>query len=266
MGKKKSASKATTTSTSSPLSQQSTGQVFATRKLSQPKRNELNQVTDQLLKLCFDSTSNPTELWKQYNEIQTILQRIQLIESELKTKTLPRNRNATIAQFYEWSKQNHIKYDFIRIAQFPGYELGLEATKDFASGEQFVIVPKQAIMSLDNLSTNTVKLLDRLPVLDTMANVKLALGLMVERIIGADSKWKSYIDLLPDKYPTVMNFTPQEMNELKGTSAFLPALYQCKNIARQYAFIRKAIFSLTDTKCDAIVHLLQDKYTYELYW
>lgn len=244
-----------------------------TKKLSQPKRNELNDAVDHLLKICFDATANPTELWIQYNDVQTILQRIRCIESELKPKTQPltvgQRRLIAVEQFCKWAQANGIQCDGIQIQQYPNMEFGLQSSRDFAADEQFVTVPRQLILSLDNrmLSDEARMLLQQLPVLDTMPNVKLAVTLIVERLLGAKSFWKPYIDLLPDKYPTVMTFSPTEMGELKGTSAFIPALNQCKHIARQYAFLRKALHSFTaKSECDAIVQLLQERFTYDIYW
>lgn len=253
----------------------------STKKLSQPKRNELNEAADHLLKLCFDATANPTELWTQYNDIQTVLQRIKAIESELKPKTSlaasssssssspgGQKRVAAIEQFYKWARTNGITFDGIHIAQYPNLEFGLQSDRAFKQGELFVTVPRTVILSLDNnLSCVATSLLSQLPVLDTMPNVKLAVALIVERLLGTNSFWKSYIDLLPERYATVMHFTPNEMAELKGSSAFIPALNQCKHIARQYAFLRKALHSFKDsTACESILAVLQERFTYDIYW
>lgn len=264
MGKKKSPAASATAAKSKENA--------ATKKLSQPKRNELNEAADHLLKLCFDATANPTELWTQYNDIQIVLQRIKTIESELKPKTAPsaggQKRVAAVEQFCQWARTNGIRFDGIQIQQYPNLEFGLQSSRDLKQGELFVTVPRKVILSLDNnLSSVATALLSQLPVLDTMPNVKLAMALIVERLLGAKSFWKPYIDLLPEKYATVMHFSPTEMAELKGTSAFMPALNQCKHIARQYAFLRKAMHSFKEnTACDSILAVLQERFTYEIYW
>lgn len=265
MGKKKSSVAATSTASKSKEN-------VPIKKLSQPKRNELNEAADHLLKLCFDATANPTELWTQYNDIQTVLRRIKLIENELKPKTTPstvgQKRVTAIEQFCQWARTNGIQFDGIQIQQYPNLEFGLQSNREFKQGELFVTVPRKVILSLDNhLSCVSAALLSHLPVLDTMPNVKLAMALIVERLLGAKSFWKPYIDLLPEKYATVMHFSPTEMAELKGTSAFMPALNQCKHIARQYAFLRKALHSFKDnTACDSILAVLQERFTYDIYW
>lgn len=266
MGKKKPTTFSTVTSARAPTQQHAVRENVL-KKLSQQKRNEINQLADYLLKLGFDATVTVNELWTQYTEIESNLQRLQAIESELKTKSHNgKNRLATIERFYEWAQTNGGRFDGVRIQQFPQYELGLVAAKDFQRGEHFATIPKKMILSLDNLSETAVEVLDQMPVLDTMPNVKLAFALVIERLNGNASAWKPYIDLLPERYSTVMNFTPNEMNELKGSSAFVMALNQCKHIARQYAFIRKAIQNLESDRPDSMLTTLKERFTYELYW
>lgn len=266
MGKKKPTTFSTVSSARTPTQQHAVRENVL-KKLSQQKRNEINQLADYLLKLGFDATVTVNELWTQYTEIESNLQRLQAIESELKTKTANgKNRLATIDRFYEWAKCNGGRFDGVRIQQYPQYELGLVAAKDFQCGEQFATIPKKMILSLDNLSETAAEVLDQVPVLDTMPNVKLAFALVIERLNGNASFWKPYIDLLPERYSTVLNFTPNEMNELKGSSAFVMALNQCKHIARQYAFIRKAIQNLKSDQPDSMMTTLKERFTYELYW
>lgn len=250
-----------------PTQQFAVRENISIKKLSQQKRNEINQLSDHLLKLGFDATVTVNELWSQYTEIAANLDRLQAIESELKSKTLNgKNRLATIDRFCEWAKSNGARFDGVRIQQFPHYELGLMASKDFQSGEQFITIPKKMLLSLDNLSETAAEVLDQMPVLDTMPNVKLAFLLVIERLNGVASFWKPYIDLLPDRYSTVLYFTPNDMNELKGSSAFVMALNQCKHIARQYAFIRKAIQNLKCDRPDSMLAILKERFTYDLYW
>lgn len=266
MGKKKPSTSASITAGRAP-NQQHAVRENVTKKLSQQKRNELNQLTDYLLKLGFDAAHGLNELHAQYIEIEANLQRLQAIESELKAKSFNgKNRLATIERFYEWARKNGGQFDGVRIQPFPHYELGLAATKDFKRGELFATIPKKMLFTLDNLSETALEVMNQLPVLDTMLNVKLAFALVIERLNGNASFWKPYIDMLPERYPTVMYFTPNEISELKGTAAFVMSLNQCKHIARQYAFIRKAIQNLQCDRPDSMLAILKDRFTYDLYW
>lgn len=266
MGKKKS-STSIASNAATPGPSHAVRENVTTKKLSQQKRNELNQLTDYLLKLGFDSTGTVNELWTQYNEIESHLERIRGIESELKTKsTGGKNRLAAIQRFCEWAQENGAKFDGVCIQQYPQYELGLQAIKEFQRGERFATIPKKMLLTIENLSKCAADVIAQLPVLDTMPNVKLAFALVIERLCGGASFWKPYIDLLPERYSTIMYFTASEMNELKGSSAFVPALNQCKHIARQYAFIRKAIQNLKADGPDSMLLVLKDRFTYDLYW
>lgn len=261
MGRKK------TGSGSAKILLQHTTRENLVRKLSQQKQNELNNLSDILLKLGFESTTTINDMWIQYNTIQSNLERIQAIEAELKVKSSATgNRAAAVKNFCEWARQNGAKFDGVEIHQFPRFEFGLMAAKNFKCGEQFVTIPKRMILSIENAEESVMDVLSQLPVLDAMPNVRLAVTLVIERLNGNDSFWKPYIDLLPERYSTVMYFTPHEMNELKGSSAFIMALNQCKHVARQYAFIRKAIQNITNIHSNASLSLLKERFTYDLYW
>lgn len=236
------------------------------KKLSPQKRNELHQLNDKLLKLGYDTTATTiNDQWNQFVEIEAVLERVQIIESDFKTKhSFGKNRIDAIEQFTKWASENGAKFDGVKISQFPNYELGLEADKDFKQGELFAIVPKKMILSIDNERPTFVSLCNQLPLLQSMPNVKLAILLVIERL-DVQSFWKPYSDLLPDRYPTVMNFTVNEMNELKGSSAFGMAMNQCKSIARQYAVISKFLQNLKEEPSNSIVCLLKERFTYDLY-
>lgn len=239
----------------------------AGRKLSHQKRIELNNLNDALLKIGFQATSTVTEQWKQYLELQAILANVQAVESELKAKSAAggRNRAYGIDNFLRWATQNGASFDGIQISRFHSYELGLVAARDFKEGELFVSVPRRMIMSMENVSATIAPILSQMPLIDSMQNVKLAFSLVVERL-DPNSFWRPYIELLPEKYSTVMYFSWAEMQELKGSSALPAALGQCKNIARQYAFIYKYLQNIAEAQCDTLVNLLRERFTYDLYW
>lgn len=242
------------------------------KKLSTQKRHELDQLIDSLLKLGFKQTTNITEQWSQYMEIQSILNRIQVIENCLKSKNSHiKNRTNSIETFCKWAKENGAKFDGITITEFNGYELGLKATKEFKKDELFIIIPRKLIMSEESSTSSLTSICQEIPMFDAMTNVKLAFALLLEKL-NPNSFWKPYIDILPDKYSTVMYFNVNEMQELKGSNICSNALNQCKSIARQYAFIYKCIQNIvvnkemngTKSNNDSL-DILKDKFTYDLY-
>ncbi|KAG4074422.1 hypothetical protein HA402_000401 [Bradysia odoriphaga] len=227
------------------------------------KRVELNQLLDNLLKLGFSTTNSLTEQWNEFVEMKTLISQIQVIESELKVKNSGKTRLACIEKFVEWAKTNGAEFDGIDIAEFPNYELGLAATKDFKQNDLLITIPRKMIMSLDNVSASVLPMMSS-PIIESMSNVKFAFWLIVEKL-NPDSFWKPYLDILPDKYSTVMNFSVAEMQELKGSSALPAALNQCKNIARQYAYINKFVKNRQVDAVDPVFEMLRERFTYDLY-
>ncbi|XP_058824718.1 actin-histidine N-methyltransferase [Topomyia yanbarensis] len=228
------------------------------KKLSMSKLNELNTLVDSLIKHSFLKTANINEQFKQYQEMYSVLERIRKVESELKLKTNNgKPRQANIETFCRWAREQGCQFDGVKISEFSGFELGLEATKDFQAGDLFVTVPKKLIFSV-TADTKIPDIMKDIPVMmvQNLSNLMLALLLIVERF-QPNSAWKPYLDVLPDRYSTVLYFSPTDMAELKGTSAFGPSLNQCKNIARQYGFVKKFIQAKTP--------LLKDNFTYDLY-
>lgn len=223
------------------------------------KQNELNSLVDSLIKHSFLKTTNLNEQFKQYQDMYAVLERIRKLESELKLKTNNgKPRQANIEAFYRWAKEHGCEFEGVKISEFSGFELGLEATRDFKEGEMFVTVPRKLIFSV-TADSKIPDIMKDIPVMmvQNLSNLMLALLLIVERF-QPNSVWKPYLDVLPDRYSTVMYLSPAELAELKGTSAYGAALSQCKNIARQYGFIKKFIQSKTP--------LLKDNFTYDLYW
>lgn len=228
------------------------------------KRLELNQLLDNLLKLGFGSTNSLTEQWNEFIEMKNLIGQIQVIESELKVKNSGKTRLSCIEKFVEWAKQNGAEFDGIEITEFPNYELGLGATKDIKQGDVFIKVPRKMIMSLDNVNASIAPMMAS-PIIDSMSNVKFAFWLIVEKL-NPDSIWKPYLDILPERYSTVMNLSVAEMQELKGSSALPAVLNQCKNIARQYAYINKFVKNRKVDNVDPIFEMIREKFTYDLYW
>lgn len=230
------------------------------------KRIELKQLVDSLIQMGFITTTMPADQWQQYVDMQTLLDRIRAIESEIRIRPAGgrNNRSQHLETFKQWAKENGAQFDGVDIAEFPGFELGLAATKPIAKGSVFIRVPQKMIMSVDNVSDGLRKLMSNIPMLESMFNVRLAFSVLVERL-DEHSFWKPYLDVLPERYSTVMSFTVQEMQELKGTTALAEALNQCRSIARQYGFLHKLLHKEEKEPVDPLVELLREKFTYELY-
>ena len=90
--------------------------------------------------------------------------------------------------------------------------------------------------------------------LQTMNNVTLALHLLLEKTNPA-SFWEPYINCLPTSYSTVLYYSVDDFQELKGSPAYEDSLKQFKFVARQYAYFY--------TKFQSTI--LKDYFTYEEY-
>lgn len=104
------------------------------------------------------------------------------------------------------------------------------------------------------------------PLFENMSNVRLALAFIIERI-NTSSKFKPYFDVLPEKFRTVLYFSPADMKELKGSTAFSPAMKQVKFIASQYAFLYKYLMVLTgdNTSQSPELEELKENFTYDFF-
>uniref|UniRef100_A0A336K0U1 protein-histidine N-methyltransferase n=1 Tax=Culicoides sonorensis TaxID=179676 RepID=A0A336K0U1_CULSO len=235
------------------------------KKLSMTKRNELNSYVNSLLKLGFIQTINVTEQWNQYVEIVSLLERIKMIESEISVINKKNfRRNTALDEFTKFIEDNGGKINDVKITDFPGYDLGLEALKDFKENEMFITIPDKLVFSFDKAAENVQYAAKMVSLIASMPNISLAFFLMIERL-NPNSFWKPYLDVLPERYSTVMYFTPTELNELKGSSALAPALNQIKNIARQYAVLYQIYQQLGEDPKNEIGKLLKERFTYDLY-
>lgn len=185
------------------------------KKLSMTKRNELNNYVNSLLKLGFIQTINATEQWNQYLEIYALLERIKTIESEISVIRKNYRRNTALEDFTKFIVDNGSCIDGVEVAEFSGYDLGLRALRDFKENEMFITIPDKLVFSFDKASDEIQYAAKMVSLISSMPNISLAFFLMIERL-NPESFWRSYLDVLPDRYSTVMYLTPTELIELKG--------------------------------------------------
>ncbi|XP_013104644.1 actin-histidine N-methyltransferase [Stomoxys calcitrans] len=211
------------------------------REFEQPKnlnltpqaRTELKELVALLLKTVYVETTNPKDEWAQYINIQELLNRIQVLEAPLQRKpkgTDKTSRLANIDKFYQWAKENGVKYEGVEIEEFPGFELGLKATRDIKKDEVLFGIPRKLALCEEHEDCMFARDFFK------PSNLKLAFVLMVEAL-KPNSFWRPYLDLLPETYNTVLYFTVEDMTQLKGSNALSAALKQCRLIARLYAII-----------------------------
>ncbi|GFG32224.1 hypothetical protein Cfor_02037 [Coptotermes formosanus] len=231
------------------------------KPLSRQKRSEVNSLVERLLKVSSTILPAPhaDKEWESHLKIEKLVEKIRKIESDMKIPVA--DRRAYIEEFTTWMKVYGAEIDGVKISHFPGYGYGIEAEKNFAQGDLLLAVPRKVMLTTENIQDSLLDPLFRTDaMLQHMPNVALSLLLLVEKF-KADSFWKPYIAVLPTEYTTVLYFKTNELQELKGSPSLEPALKQCRNIARQYAYFS----TLFQKSSDPASVLLREVFTYEQY-
>mgnify|MGYP002715762564 CR=1 FL=1 len=120
-----------------------------------------------------------------------------------------------------WIKENGGVADNVTIKHFNEMGYGLEATKDLEESELICAIPKNVMMTLDNVKVSPLKYLyENNPILKNMGNVALALFLILEHVKNENSFWHHYISSLPSDYNTVLYFDLDDFLEMKNSPTF----------------------------------------------
>lgn len=233
-------------------------------KLSPSKRNELKVLADAIL---VKSREKPADEFQHFSELNDFLDRIKKIESEIKTPFKSSRDTDVIEKFTGWCQAQGAKFPKIQLKKLPGYDLSLVAKEPLKKDEVFIEVPDSMIFSFSKIQEDLPEMLKQrvfldCPLFQGMSHVRLAFALMVEKL-NPNSKWKPYLDILPEKYRTVLHFTTSEMKELQGTMALPSAIKQVKFIATQYAFLYK--YLMTAIENHPVIDELKENFTYEFY-
>jgi len=229
------------------------------------KRNELNSHVEKLLGLTSNYTQDegcvitPAKLFQEFQEIWSLVSKIRALEDQFNmTRRLRESgRQVHLEAFLHWlidTQGGKIKN--LEVKDYGSDKgFGLKMTEDTKRGEVVISVPRKCFMSTETAKDSSLStLMDKDPMLKTMPNVALALHLVLEKNSPA-SYWEAYINVLPSKYSTVLYFTPQDFEELKGSPALEDALKQFKYVARQYAYFYRKFQST----------MLKDYFTFDDY-
>lgn len=233
-------------------------------KLSANKRSELKVLADAIL---VKSREKSADEFQQFVELYGLIERIKKIESEIKPPTKSSRDNDAIEKFLSWCQEQGAKFPKVELKKIAGYDMGLVAKQPLKQDEVFVEIPESMIFSFTKIQEDLPPMLKQrvfleCPLFDGMTHIRLAFALMVEKL-NINSKWKPYLDVLPEKFRTVLFFTPTEMKELQGTTALSSALKQVKFIATQYAFLYKYLMLAMNDH--PVIQDLKDNFSYEFY-
>ena len=211
------------------------------RPLPPNKRHDLNKIVEKLLHLTSNFSTEPTtpkQLFDEHMQIRAMLDQVIELEKCNLNRKIIGPRKSYVAAFMEWLEQNGAVVDGVEITEVGerGGELGLKATKALKLGDVTLTIPRKLMMSLDTAKNSEIgRLIEKDLMLQKMNNVALSLHVLLEKTSPA-SFWEPYINVLPQGYNTVLYFSPDDFQELKGSPAYEDALKQYKYVARQYAY------------------------------
>lgn len=229
------------------------------------EEKELLENIDKLLRIStIPQQPNILKALENHTEISSITDRIKNLEVHKDSRDSIGNRTtaATIDNFTKWVTENGAEFNGCSIVEFKGYELGLKVNTNIPQSSLVIAVPRKLMLSIETANNSELKhLIEKDQILKNMHNVTLAIFLLLEKF-KEDSFWMPYIHILPKTYTTVLYFTPEELEELRGSPTLEIALRQIKSIARQYAYFHK-LFNSSD---DAVSRLMRNKFTYKEYW
>lgn len=233
-------------------------------KLAANKRSELKVLADAVL---VKSREKATDEFHHFVELNGFLDRIKKIESEIKAPFKSSRDNDVIDKFVSWCSENGAKFPRLELKKCGVYDLGLVAKQPLKKEDVFIEIPDSMIFSFSKIQDEMPDMMRQrvfldCPLFDGMSHVRLAFALMVEKL-NPNSKWKPYLDMLPEKFRTVLSFTPNEMKELQGTGALSSAVKQVKFIATQYAFLYKYLMMAIENH--PVIEGLKDNFTFEFY-
>nr|XP_039260368.1 actin-histidine N-methyltransferase-like [Styela clava] len=226
-------------------------------------KKEMDRLVQKLLNTCVKPTTRKDE-WENYLEIQFLVERIRQYQN---SKPFSGNREEKLPLFVDWLKLNGVNMQDIVLENYGGeYGIGVKAAKDIKMDDEILQVPYKLMLTSEKAEESyLVDLIKSRKMLIEMPNISLALYLHCERL-NPESFYKPYIDVLPKEYNTTLYFSPNEMEALKGTSAFSTAISQYKSIARQYGMFFNLMHGGTAMpEVEKIPLTAKNEFTYDAY-
>ena len=122
------------------------------------------------------------------------------------------------AALEQWGKSKGMSWSSWKVGEINGIR-GAVATCNIKEGDVLVRAPPQALLMVSPGETCPLppEFIDA-KYWDSMQdywNVRLALRLLYEVRLGADSQWKPYIDVMPASFSTPINWSDRELSELQ---------------------------------------------------
>lgn len=238
-------------------------QTITKKSIRNKDEKELDEHVDNLLRLCTIPNQGNIPNILENQEIYKIINKIKNLQQvDVVSSVDNRASGAIIGAFVNWFQTNGAELNGGEITHFDGYDLGIRVNTVIPQSSLVIAVPRKLMLSIESANHSILnKLISKDQILKNMPNVVLAMYLLIEKF-KENSFWKPYLDILPKKYTTILYFTTDELEELKGSPTLEMALRQIKNICRQYAYFYK-LFSTMD---DAVSKLMKGRFTFVEYW
>ncbi|KAJ1370581.1 hypothetical protein KIN20_032336 [Parelaphostrongylus tenuis] len=214
-----------------------------------PSAADVNKLKDEFLQAACDlfenilakpPTHNIVDLWKEHQQIRKTLEEISAKQAQLgdtDRRLLKPRSPEDLACFLKWADSVGIKRYGVTVSECHEVSgLGLLAEENISEKHCCLTVPRHAIISTDLAKKSSLKILfERDSIVRNMANVGLALFICAQRV-ESDSKWTSYLNVLPNVYTTPLFYTEEELQYLKPSPVFEEALLFYRTVARQFIY------------------------------
>eukprot|EP00047_Mylnosiga_fluctuans_P022497 m.120831 g.120831 ORF g.120831 m.120831 type:complete len:449 (+) comp9283_c0_seq8:115-1461(+) len=198
----------------------------------------MDGLIDELLDKAAQVT--PTIEWAEYTALYDLVQRIRNEQDGTSLSPLLTGQK-DFSKFNAWFEAVGGHVEKVEIAPFADSGNGLRAREPIKKGEAILHVPLQAMITSQAAIDSDMGIWAKQEqMLMRMPNVLLALFL-VRELNNRASPWAEYIKVLPSAYDLPLCWTPADLATLKGTSAYTAALALFKHVARQYAYLHRAL-------------------------
>lgn len=119
--------------------------------------------------------------------------------------------------FVQWLQSHNVNVPTVKFVDFVETGPGAMATADIPADSTLVRIPRSAFLSSSRI--NDTEMFEAIQsVRGFNPQYQLALVLLHEQALGAQSKWAPYIAMLPQELDTTLYFSEDEMEELKGSN------------------------------------------------
>ncbi|KAJ8901356.1 hypothetical protein NDN08_007202 [Rhodosorus marinus] len=163
--------------------------------------------------------------------------------------------------FEEWVNKFGVDTTAFRAEVCGGQGVGLVAERDIREGEKLIYVPRQLMITADIALKNAdmAHLFQTDILLRRIESLALSMCVLRERLLGSQSKFAPYLDIIPQEFSTPLWFSPDEVVALKGSPVLDKVTNRVRGHARQYCHLYNVV------KSGAVPSIPPTQFTFELF-